>query len=190
MQQTIRLVRGADGQAVEAVLLDLTQQHLDDYETLWREQLSQSEQEDKFWDWEFKRRLFLKRENYEGYAIASADRTEGLMIIETQQHRSQITPGQPLVYIEALATAPWNRPAISRPPELRGVGTALLLFARQRSLQLGYGGRVGLYALPRAERFYENQHISRFDPDPDDYPDREDKPLTYFGYAPMRLRGQ
>lgn len=112
-----------------------------------------------------------------------------MMLIETQQHRSRITPGQPLVYVEALATAPWNRLAIIRPPELRGVGTALLLFARQRSLQLGYGGRVGLHALPRAERFYERQRMSRFDPNPEDYPDLEDKPLTYFEYATMRLGG-
>lgn len=31
------------------------------------------------------------------------------------------------------------------------MGLTLLLFARQRSLELGYGGRVGLHALPECE---------------------------------------
>jgi hypothetical protein len=37
---------------------------------------------------------------------------------------------------------------IEQPPWLKRVGTLLLLFARQRSLELGYGGRVGLHSLP------------------------------------------
>ncbi|GAB1544642.1 hypothetical protein NUACC21_73180 [Scytonema sp. NUACC21] len=39
----------------------------------------------------------------------------------------------------------------------KGVGTALLRFARLLSVELGYEGRVGLHSLPGAERFYEKQ---------------------------------
>jgi hypothetical protein len=41
-----------------------------------------------------------------------------------------------------------NRQLIQRPPKLKGVGTALLVFARTRSMELGYKGRVGLHSLP------------------------------------------
>jgi hypothetical protein len=182
MQQSIQLMRGTDGNRVSALLSEIGQRHIDDYQNLWQELLQRYQQEDKFWSWAFKQQVFLSRENYEGFAIEVAGRTEGLMMIETQQHRSQLTSGQPLVYVMSIASAPWNRRAILRPPEFQGVGTALLLFARQRSIDLGYGGRVGLHALPDAERFYENRNMIQIDPDPDEYLDPDEPDLTYFEY--------
>jgi hypothetical protein len=188
MQQRIQLIRGADGQLTTAILLDITERHLREADEVWNALLRQFQQEDKFWNWNFKQRLYLTRDNYEGYAIEGANRTEGLLLLETQAHYSQLNRQARLVYVEALVTAPWNRQAIRRPPELRGVGTILLTFARQRSLELGYEGRVGLNALPGAESFYEDKNnMIRFDPDPDDYPDRDDKPLPYFEYPPIRF---
>ena len=150
MQQSIELIRGTDGQAVQAVLCSITQSHIHDYENLWQDLLQRSGQDDKFWNWAFKQRVFLSRGNYEGYAIECAGRTEGLLLLETQQHRSQyqaqLVRGEPLVYVESIAAAPWNRRIIFRPPEFRGIGTTLLLFARQRSIELGYGGRVGAFS--------------------------------------------
>jgi hypothetical protein len=188
MQQRIQLIRGADGQLADALLLDIAEKHLREADEVWNVLLRQFEQEDKFWDWKFKQRLYLSRENYEGYEIECAGRTEGLLILETRNHYSQLNRQARLVYVEALVTAPWNRRDIHRPPELRGVGTILLAFARQRSLGLGYEGRVGLNALPGAESFYEDRsNMIRFDPEPEDYPDREDKPLPYFEYPPIQF---
>lgn len=188
MQQRIQLIRGADGQPTDALLLDIAERHLREADEVWNALLRQFEQEDKFWNWEFKQRLYLNRENYEGYAIQCTERTEGLLILEIQNHYSHIARQARLVYVEALVTAPWNRRNIRRPPELRGVGTILLTFARQRSLELGYEGRVGLNALPGAESFYEDKsNMIRFDPDPENYPDREDKPLPYFEYPPIQF---
>ncbi|MEO1095086.1 MAG: hypothetical protein AAFX01_09315 [Cyanobacteria bacterium J06638_28] len=99
------------------------------------------------------------------------------MAIETQWHRSQIERRNRIVYIQALASAPWNRKAIQPLPALRGVGTALLLFARQRSLELGYEGRVGLHALSGVESFYDDQNMASYGPDP------EKENLTYFEYG-------
>jgi hypothetical protein len=82
-----------------------------------------------------------------------------------------------VVYIEALASAPWNRKTIQKPPELKGVGTVLLNFARFRSLNLGYEGRVALHALPGAERFYDSRNMMNFGADAD----KED--LIYFEYG-------
>ena len=180
MRLTIPLIRGVDGQVVQAVLLNLTQKHIDDFENHWREQLRRYQQEDKYWDWLFKKRLSSSGDNYESYAIEHEDRTQGLLFIETQRHRSQIEAGQRLVYVEALASAPWNRRSIQRPPDLRGVGTLLLNFARKRSLDLGYEGRIGLHSLSGAERFYDLRNMIDFGPDPD----KED--LVYFEYGRLR----
>ena len=180
MQQLIRLIQGLDNQFVEATLIDLAQNHVDDFESLWWVQLRSFSQEDKYWDWVFKQRLSTSNENFESYAIECEGRTQGLMMLETQWHRSQVTIGRRLVYVEALTTAPWNREAVRRPPELKGVGTALLLFARQRSLELGYEGRVGLHSLPGAEGFYERRSMANYGADPD----KEN--LTYFEYAPLQ----
>jgi hypothetical protein len=62
----------------------------------------------------------------------------------------------------------------------RGVGRLLLLFARQRSLELGYGGRLGLHALPESEAFYRRLQMPDYGADPE----KED--LVYFEYGVMR----
>lgn len=134
---TVRILRGVDNQVVEAILLGLTQKHVEDFAIQWQTPLTQATQEDKFWDWAFKHRITSTRDNYEGYAIECDGATQGLMMLETQQHRTQFRPGQPLIYVSALSVAPWNRQQIQRPPRFRTVGTALLEFASRRSTDLG-----------------------------------------------------
>jgi GNAT superfamily N-acetyltransferase len=186
MDLPIRLVRGIDLQVVDARLADLAERHIVDYETLWVEELQESQQEDKYWDWVYKRSQSDVKGNYEGYAVEYESRTQGLMLIETQQHRSLLAPGERIVYIVALASAPWNRVRIHPLPTLKGVGLGLLLFARQRSVEIGYGGRMGLHALPRSERFYERQNMTRCEVDPEQYlVDPEDN-LAYFEYSLLR----
>lgn len=180
MRRSVQLIRGIDNQIVEAVLLTLAQNHIDDVENLWRKQLKLYRQEDKYWDWLFKKRISGSWDNYETYAIEYQEKTQGLLWLETQQHRSQVKIGQRVVYIEALASAPWNRKTIQKPPELKGVGTVLLNFARFRSLNLGYEGRVALHALPGAERFYDSRNMMNFGADAD----KED--LIYFEYGRLR----
>ena len=83
----------------------------------------------------------------------------------------------PLVYVEYLASALWNRRSLEDPPFFEGVGIALLFFARQRSVELGYGGRVGLHSLPNSEAFYHRCNMPNYGPDPD-----KDE-LVYFEYG-------
>jgi hypothetical protein len=180
VQRRVLLARGLDNQRVETLLVDLAQTHLDDFEAHWRPALEQVGAEDKFWDWVVKKRISLSSDNFESYAIEYQGMTQGLMAIETQWHRSQVDRRHRIVYVQAIASAPWNRRAIQQPPTLRGVGTALLLFARQRSLELGYEGRVGLHALPEAESFYDDQNMADYGPDPDQ------ENLTYFEYGRFR----
>ena len=102
------------------------------------------------------------------------------MFLETQWHRSQVQPSSRLVYVEALASAPWNRSTLEQSPFFRGVGRTLLLFARQRSLELGYRGRVGLHALPQSEAFYRRLQMPDYGADPE----KED--LVYFEYGAIQ----
>lgn len=124
--------------------------------------LEELDAEDAFWNWARKKRLALGDDRYEAYAVEYEDLTQGLLWIETQWHRSPTAIEQPLVYVEALASAPWNWRSINPDPWLQGVGTVLLQFARNRSLDLGYHGRLGLPALPSSEPFYEACNVLNF----------------------------
>jgi len=156
----------------------MQQRHLDDFNTTWKSMLEKLDAENAFWNWARKKRLALGNDHYEAYAVEREDLTQGLLWIETQWHRSQWAIGQPLVYVEALVSAPWNRRSINPDPWLRGVGTVLLQFARKRSLDLGYQGRLGLHALPGSEPFYEARNILNFGYD-------SDREMVYFEYGQL-----
>lgn len=174
MQQSIQLEQGS-GQPVQAWIWRMEQRHLDDFNGIWSAMLEALGAED-IWDWARKKRLSLSDNRYEAYAVEYDDLTQGLLWIETQWHRSQWEIGVPLVYIEALASAPWNRRLINPEPWLQGVGTVLLQFARKRSLDLGYQGRLGLHALPGSESFYEARNMVNLGYDPD-------REMVYFEYG-------
>ncbi|MBE7385742.1 MAG: hypothetical protein F6J95_030670 [Leptolyngbya sp. SIO1E4] len=132
------------------------------------------------WDWAYKLSLALNDSRYEAYAIELDALVQGVMLLETQWHRSWSPERLPIVYVEYLASAPWNRRPIEEPPYLVGVGRALLALTRQRSVALGYGGRVGLHSLPETEAFYHRNNMPDYGPDPDK------DGLVYFEYSALR----
>jgi hypothetical protein len=80
---------------------------------------------------------------------------QGLMLAsDFKSARLQAQFGKPIVYVEFLATAPWNRPEVQKPTRYRGVGTVMIAAAVQLSFELGYRGRVALHSLPAADKFY------------------------------------
>ena len=174
--EEVRLIRVRDAASVVGRLVPLTTKHLDDFRIVWRERLRTSADEDQYWDWEQKQRIYLAGGMgiYEGYAIECEQLTQGMMLLQIRGYRSQIEPTRRLVYVHSLATAPWNRilnPDISG---FRAVGGALLRFARLRSEELNYGGLVGLHSLPNAEVFYRKMGLI------DGGADAEKENLTYF----------
>jgi len=179
MQRPVQLLSGA-GEIVSGILCAMRDRHLQDYETVWQDVLLATEQPDRYWSWDYKFRRGERDVSCEAYAIEVDSLAQGLMLIETQWHRSHLPQRYPLVYVEALAAAPWNRRQLEDPPYLRGVGGTLLLFARQRSLELGFGGRVGLHALPGSEAFYHRKQMPEYDADP------EKEGLVYFEYGITR----
>ncbi|TGS35833.1 hypothetical protein EN825_34620, partial [Mesorhizobium sp. M8A.F.Ca.ET.182.01.1.1] len=62
----------------------------------------------------------------------------------------------PLIYVEFLATAPWNRPKLVAEPIYKGAGRVLVGTAVSLSLEEEFGGRIGLHSLPGAEVFYRD----------------------------------
>jgi hypothetical protein len=182
VQRKISLKRGSDNTSFEAYLVDLGQRHVDDYVNDWVENLRLFTQEDKYWDWIFKLRYLSHQENLEGYAVECDNKTQGLMLIETQMHGSRLNFGKKLVYVDGIATAPTNRIEIQRPPQFKGVGQALLIFARIRSIELGYEGRVGLHSLPGSVGFYEKQNMLNCGPE------EEYDNLIYFEYGVLRRK--
>jgi hypothetical protein len=151
----VQLIRAVDGTSTTAQLVPLAEKHSADFNRLWREQLITSTNEDQYWDWERKKQIYLSAAigSFEGYAIECEQITQGMMIIQTSGHRSQIDPERKLIYVHSLATAPWNR-LNAGSYGFRAVGRTLLQFARFRSEELGYGGLVGVHSLLGAEEFY------------------------------------
>ncbi|NES17999.1 MAG: GNAT family N-acetyltransferase [Symploca sp. SIO3E6] len=179
MNRPVYLLRVQDWQVVNAILTEVTQKHLNDAKILWEPQLQGTQAEDEYWDWVVKSRRAKLLPGDELYAIECDGVTQGLIIIDILKKRCQIESQlrSRLVYIRALATAPWNRPVITNPPTYKGVGGNLIDFAIARSYELGYQGKIGLHALPGALGFYRKLRVGLLDCgcDPED-PDN----LNYF----------
>jgi hypothetical protein len=71
VQFEVPLIRVRDTASIVGLLVTLTTEHLNDFRSLWRDRLRTSADEDQYWDWEQKQRIYLAggRGIYEGYAI-------------------------------------------------------------------------------------------------------------------------
>ena len=92
------------------------------------------------------------------FGLECKGQMQGLMLTATAGHVCQIAfqQGKPLVYVEFLASAPWNLPNVVGEPRYALVGRVLLAAAIQLSLNEEYAGRVGLHALPQADSWYRD----------------------------------
>ncbi len=138
----------------------------------WRRRLSEHGEEDANWDWArfLEERTKAEKEGvsrHARYSLWALGRLQALMILEIS---GRFYPARgsrlPQVYVEYLAVAPDNRPAVRHPRVLRGCGAALLRVAVRASLRLGWEGRVALHSLPGAKAFYEGQGFRDLGSDP------------------------
>jgi hypothetical protein len=162
VRMEVPLIRSQDNALVMGWLVSFSQKHADDFATLWQRQLRTSADEDQYWDWNRKQRMYLQgmlKNLYEGYAIEYEQVTQGMMILQTGGYRSQVELSRRLVYVHSVATAPWNRAKGLESTGLKTVGSTLMDFARFRSEELGFGGLVGLHSLPSAEGFYRKMGL-------------------------------
>ena len=151
---------------IRATLFDeVTDAHLTMWSATWQPAMAEhgarqtlhDKPEDRQWDWQAKAHHWRPLLSYHSFAIVCGGALQGLMLANDLKFARLPTPfAKFLVYMDYLATAPWNRPEVQQPPRYRGVGTVFMAAAIQLSLDLNYRGRLGLHALPAAEPFYRN----------------------------------
>lgn len=168
MQESrVYLRKLATGQLVEASLLDeVTNRHLALWKGAWQKAMRahcagrvlRDQPEDQHWDWKWKANQWRPMLGYHSFAITCEGELQGLMLAgDLRSARIQAQFGKPIVYVEYLATAPWNRRELQARPRYSGVGMVMLAAAVETSFELGYRGRIGLHALSRAEAFYRDK---------------------------------
>ncbi len=111
--------------------------------------------EDEHWKWVHYIRKLRKREIFlRCVAIRTEDgRVQGAAIY-SRAGASHFEPGKRALYLHYLATAPRCRANFAKQPLYSGVGEGLLILAITHSLYWGYEGRVILFSLPDAVKFY------------------------------------
>lgn len=109
------------------------------------------------WDWG-RKSLTLKLLAYRCLGIECAGKWQGLLMVKLAGMEARLEPdkGKPLVYIDYLESAPWNLHAMVATPLYGGIGPLLMRTAVQLSYDEGFHGRIGLHALPQAEKFYRD----------------------------------
>lgn len=166
-ESEVYLRDGKSGMLIEASLFDeVTPDHLALWDRDWvpamqafRAGLPPGQKpEDSHWDWRRKSQAVRGMLGYHSFALICRKELQGLMMtndVSSARLRAQF--GKPLIYVEFVATAPWNRPKLQDPPRYRGVGQVFILAAIETSRDAGFKGRVGLHSLPEAEPFYEQK---------------------------------
>jgi GNAT superfamily N-acetyltransferase len=177
---TIYLTVGGTDDSVEAELRDAIEpQQLADWKLLWQpaliDVLKQRYQASGFkdfpenwhWDWQGKMAAVAGLLAYQGFSVVLGGETQGLSRVDLTGHgRESSQVGKPIVYVDYLEVAPWNRRDLGfDPPRYGGVGSALLVAAVALSEGEGFHGRVGLHSLPRADDFYRKCGFSDLGPD-------------------------
>ena len=124
--------------------------------------------EDSHWKWPEK---YVDRAGileWNSFALRCADQTQGLMYVNMLRRcKLSVQAKQHLVYVDLLATAPWNRSRLTATPLYRGVGLILFTEAVILSMEEGFGGRVGLHSLTGADEFYGKRLLMQdLGPDP------------------------
>lgn len=178
---TIHLRAPARVGSVQAELRDAIEtQQLVDWEQFWRPALAEvladldrrgvprsAWPQSRHWNWKEKAEQVYGVLAYRGFCVIADGQTQGLAQIDLNRFaRLPEQSGKPLVHVDYLEVAPWNRPELGQPPRFRGVGSALIAASVQLSLDEGFKGRIGLHSVPQADDFYRRCGMSDFGPDP------------------------
>jgi hypothetical protein len=169
-QSTTYLKDRRTGQLVEATLIDgVSRDEVEQAECSWRSVLMESLTElqrsglpesqwpeHRHWDWLKKREAIEGLIAYRMFGIKCEGEMQGLMLVSTAGHPCRISEqkGKEQVYVDFVASAPWNSPGLVASPRFGLVGRVLISTAVQLSVEEGFRGRIGLHSLPQAETFY------------------------------------
>lgn len=152
---TASLVEGVTGEMLEQAELDWAALRIESARRLQ----AAGHEVPQHWHWDWRRKSAkINLLAYRCFGIECAGEMQGLMLVNLTNHVSRMDgqQGKPLVYVDYIETAPWNvKDLMPEPPRYSSVGVRLIEAAIRCSLEEGFGGRIGLHALPQAERFYE-----------------------------------
>ena len=122
----------------------------------------QNASQDAHWLWHVK---FLNMNSQPSiemktYVIEKDDMVQGVMMLKLNKCKSKRYRRREIVYVDYLATAPWNRKYENFngeivTPKYSLVGLNLIKAAIEESHSKGYDGLVGLSSLSKAEDFYK-----------------------------------
>jgi len=121
------------------------------------EALKEFSLQDAHWKWPEKAAYIENQSGYIGFSVECSNVTQGLMILSSLGFaREDSQKDEPLIQVELLSTAPWNRKKLVDSPKLKGVGELLLQAAVTVSFEFHNEGRIGLHALSGAEAWYRD----------------------------------
>ena len=177
----VYLLHVATGYGVEAELRDAIEQaQIDDWAKHWipvilaaiqdlvaRQVPCANWPQSLHWSWPKKIARVQGMLAFPGFSVVAQGITQGLAQLDlTRACQEPGQKGKPLVYVEYLEVAPWNRSELGATPRLRGVGTVLLTAAIALSHEEGFKGRIGLHSLPQADAFYRRIGMTDLGPAP------------------------
>ncbi len=182
------------GKVEDASLYDgIDEKHIQDFENLWQPILKKKEQEirdrhtnsgnlnkmaylvelgeygiqDWHWDWRELCKSVDGQLIYRTFAIECQKTLQGLMLINLgvtcKMHQQK---NMPMVYIELLTVAPWNRTQLEKNINYKYIGKVLIAVAISLSIEEDFEGRIGLHSLPQACEYYEEKvNMTNLGPD-------------------------
>jgi hypothetical protein len=176
----------------------------DDFLTLWKplfeerqsalqpksqDEVAAYDLQDAHWEWDSK--VNIQRSYLRTFSVSCDGQTQGLMRVSLDRDarmmvRSSGNLNRKLIYIDLIATAPWNRPRLMGGiARYRGVGRVLLTAAISLSFEEECEGRIGLHSLPQSESWYRDCGMTDIGLDPNYYPKY---PLRYFEMTEAQAR--
>jgi len=133
---------------------------------LFGQEMAQLRLQDVGWDWRRLNAGYGDDSDCALFAVEAAGRTQGLMLLEGANHATRHDPkGNNLVYIERIASAPWNRGTFMGSPQFGQTGYALVRIAIEHSRDLQLDGRVALHSVSGSVSFYNKCGMTHFGPD-------------------------
>lgn len=126
----------------------------------WYETSGKLAVQDQHWEWRTKCSV-APGTNRRVFSLLNSDEVEAAMMLLFGEKSRDPSP-RPIVYVDFVAVAPWNRKPFQDPQRFRGLGTVMLGAAVELSRKLGYDGRCGLHSLPQSEGFYRQIGMSDF----------------------------
>lgn len=146
----------------------------------WVEMLGKFDAQDSHWEWRTKCSV-APGTNRRILALLNAGDVEAAMCLRFGKQSRAAEP-LPIVYVDYVAVAPWNRKAIQNPLRFRRLGTVMLGTAVAVSTSMGLEGRCGLHSLSQAEGFYRRIGMSDFGND------AANSSLRYFEFSDKAAR--